>query len=197
MSWIPRIFRSRTQIVLPLELLARIYHLLPQCFSVCKISLLGQFLWQFCSACALPCKMTPARIKQPLKTHLDSLPYLWPFFKTSCWLRDSLCLVTWTVRATSRAKTRLLSLCLPARHWSHLSLSVIHHHPPRFSAASLCVVRRQWYLAHSNAVSCIELKSKQPSGEHLKSLHWTANATAVLPLHSPNSFPSMSWHSLS
>ena len=167
-SWIPGFFRSRTQVALPHELLPSIHHHLSQCFTFGKISPLDQFLW-LCSAVALPCKMTPARVMQHLKTLLDSLPSLWPFFNpiftTSCWLTDCLCLVT--LPATSRATIRLLSLCLPARHWSHLSLSASLHHPPHFSAASLCVVRRQQYLAHSNAGSCVELKSKQPSVEHL------------------------------
>jgi len=94
---IPRIFRSRTQVVLPHELLACIHHLLSQWFSFGKISLFGQFLWQYTSALSLPCKMTPARVMQPLKTLLDYPPSLWPFFnpifRTSCWLNDCLCLV--------------------------------------------------------------------------------------------------------
>lgn len=74
---------------------------------------------------------------------------------------------------------------LPVRHWSHPPLSVSLHHPPHSSAASLCRARRQRYLAHSNGGSCVELKSKKPSGEQPQSLHWAANATSVLPLPSP------------
>ena len=90
-SVLTRIFRSRTQFVLPYELLTFIHRLLTQCFSVGKFSLLGQFLWQYRSAVALPCKMTPARNMQPLGTPgfpALSMTFLQPIIRTSCWLSD-------------------------------------------------------------------------------------------------------------
>jgi hypothetical protein len=168
-SWIPRFFRSRTQVVLPHELLACIHHLLPQCFLVGKIFPLWPIpLAVLCYYTALQDDIHSASKDTPGLPAL-SLTFLQPSLHDELLTqRPSLtCKNVWTGRATSRDTSRLLSICLAARHWSHLSLSASLHHPPHFCAASLCVVRRQQYLAHSNAGSRAELKSKHPSGEHL------------------------------